>query len=105
MTIRILIFILGAGIVAFLIFLGIYTTNNTDFVIWFGLITAFLAPIAFEALKSSIIYQKEIKNLLKITEIEELMQKATTLDEKVQTLRIQQQNLNEIINLESRKKH
>lgn len=101
---RILSFLFGIAIIALLLYLGKHTVDNTNFVIWFGLITALLAPVAYELLKYSFISQKGINKLLKVTEIQSLIEKATTLDDKIRVLKIQQQHLNEIIEIESRKK-
>lgn len=101
---RILSFLFGSAIIALLLYLGKHTVDNTNFVIWFGLITALLAPVAYELLKYSFISQKGINKLLKVTEIQSLIEKATTLDDKIRVLKIQQQHLNEIIEIESRKK-
>jgi len=103
---KLISFILGALLVGLIAYLGYYTTTHSNFVIWFGVITALLAPLSFEFL----LYpfrskdKKLIKELSKVPQIENLIQEAKDSEAKVLLLEKQQKDLDKLISYESKRR-
>jgi hypothetical protein len=102
---KIVTLICGCIFFGILIYLAIYTTSNSKFVIWFGLIVAFLSPPTYELFKATFSNSgTDMKRLLKIKDIEDLINKSETIGEKVNILKNQEQYLRNLFEFESQKK-
>lgn len=98
-------FICGCLFLGILIYFAIYTTSHSNFGIWFGLITAILSPPAYELFKVSFSNSEaNLKRLLKIKDIEDLINKSETIEGKVNVLKDQEQYLKKLFEFESKKK-
>lgn len=98
-------FIIGIVLIAVVIYLGIRTSQDTTFVVWFGLASAILAPIAF-ALIGHGFRADELQffqELAKVPKIDNLIKEAKTQEEKIALLEQERNNLNEIIQVEARR--
>lgn len=91
--------------IALVVYLGFLSTSNSTYVVWFGLASAFLAPLSLTLLTSvfNLDQKKALNKLLKIADIDSLVQKAETQEEKVQILQNQRKHLMEIIEYETTK--
>ena len=100
---KVLNFLIGLLLLVLIVYTGYYTTNNTNFVIWFGVITAILAPIALEFIfypfksKDKLL----IKDLSRVPEIDKLIKEANNVEMKVQSLEKQKLELEKLISLEA----
>jgi hypothetical protein len=103
---RIFTFIFGLLLVAGIIYSGYYTITNSNFIVWFGIITAIVSPFAFECLitpfKSK--DKKIMKELSKVPQIEQLIQNAKDNESKITLLEKQIRELDKLISYESQKK-
>lgn len=99
-------FLIGLILLALIIYAGFYTTNHAGLVIWFGVLTAIAAPLAFEFLffpfksKDNDLVQK----LSRVPEIEKLINKARTQEAKVKILEQQKLDLDTLISFESQRR-
>lgn len=103
---NIILFLLGLILIAGMVILGYYTTSNSSFVVWFGLIIAVISPIAFELLLLPFKYKdkKVITDLSKIPQIEALLNEAKNNESKVKLLELRIKELDSLISYESRRK-
>jgi len=97
-----------SGIILFfiIIYSGYYSTNNSKFVIWFGLITTILTPIAFYFILFPFKSKEKtlLKDLTRITQIEKLIEEANKTELKVQLLEKQKLDLEKLISFESHRR-
>ena len=100
-----LFIILGTFLIAVVIKLGLIAKGDPSYVIWFGLASALLVPSAFGligyALKSD--ERKLLSELSKVPQIDELIEKAKSQEEKIEILEKERNKLNEIIRLEAKR--
>ena len=94
----------GATLLILVVALGICASENSSYVIWFGLSAAILAPLAFvlfgHALKGN---EREIlTNLSKVPELKELIRKAHSEEERLRILEDERKKLDETIRIEVR---
>lgn len=103
---KLISFLLGLLIIGLLIFLGFKTTEDNSLVIWFGLATAFLAPSGMRLIQNAFLtIDKDdvlIKKLSKIPQINQLMEKASTVEEKINVLEKERDHLVETVKLEAK---
>ncbi|MEL7654333.1 MAG: hypothetical protein AAGU75_00315 [Bacillota bacterium] len=97
---------LGLFLVGAVVQLGILSTKNPYFVVWFGVASAFAAPIAIAALKYTFTRNEReaLADLLKVSEIDQLISKAKTQEEKLKILEEERRSLVEVIKSETRKR-
>jgi len=103
---KILSFFGGLLLIGSIVYAGYYTTNHLSFVIWFGVITAILAPLAFELIFFPFKYKEKslIKDLSKVPKIELLIKEAKDSESKVRLLEEQRKDLDKLISYESHRK-
>lgn len=103
---KILSFISGLLLVGLITYFGYYTASHSSFVIWFGVITAIIAPLAFEF----ILYpfrskdKQLIKELSKVPQIEKLIKEASDNESKIKLLEQQKLDLDKLISYESKRR-
>ncbi|NEQ86463.1 MAG: hypothetical protein F6K26_42295 [Moorea sp. SIO2I5] len=97
--------LLAISLIGGTVYLGILSGQKSAFVPWFGIASATAAPIGLALLGSAISPSdsKVIQQLAKVPEIEKLILKAQTQEEKIQVLEAERQRLAEIVKIESRR--
>jgi hypothetical protein len=102
---RILSLLLGVGLIALVVWLGLKTRNDQSLVIWFGLASAILAPTGFAAIGYSLTASNRqvLERLSKVPEIEHLITAAKTQEEKIGSLERERARLLEVVEFEARK--
>jgi seryl-tRNA synthetase len=103
---KIISFLIGLLLIGVIIFSGYYTMTHTNFVIWFGVITAIISPFAFEFIISPFKSKEKevIKKLSKVPQIEQLIKNAEDNESKIALLESQRKELDKLIAYESQKK-
>jgi hypothetical protein len=103
---KILSFLIGVVLIGLIVYIGNYTTNHPLFITWFGVITAILAPLAFEFLfyPFRVKDKKLIKELAKVPQIEKLLQEANNNETKVKYLKKQELELDKLISYETKRR-
>lgn len=110
------IFLLFAGIilVAVVVFLGIKSAKNRVFVVPYGLACALIAPVGITCVTSvfNVGNGEKLEKLLKVSQIDEMIQIAKTQEEKIELLEEERKQLSNIVRYETlkytaleRKKH
>lgn len=101
------IFFLTTGIllIGVVVFLGIKTRTNDLFIVPFGLASALVAPAGMELISAffNVGNSNLLKKLLKIPQIDELIQKAETQEEKLKLLEEERKQLSNIVRYETLK--
>ncbi len=98
--------IIGAlALAASVVFLGWRSNFDSAYVWWFGLASAFAAPIALSFISYAFNSSDRdlIKKLSKVPSIEELVRAAETQQAKIELLEKEKNKLTEIIRLESKR--
>lgn len=100
---RIMISIVGLILIAVVVWLGFCSTQDPKLVIWFGLSSAFFAPLGlqFIAQAFNLNDRNALKKLLKISEIDELIKQAESQEEKIHLLEKEREMISEIIRYET----
>lgn len=102
------IFLIGISLLGIVIFTGYYTKSHSNFVIWFGLVTAILMPFAIEALvypfRSNDKDKKLMRALSTVPEIHKLIEEANDKTSQIKALKKQQDELENLIAYESRRR-
>jgi hypothetical protein len=103
---KFLSFFFGLVLLGAIIYTGYYTVSHSGFVIWFGVITAILAPIAFEFLLLPFRSKGNqlIKELSKVPQIEKLIKEAEDNEQKVRLLEQQRAELDKLISYEAQRR-
>jgi len=75
---RILSLIIGMSFIYLDIYLGINTTKNQSLIVWFGLASAILIPLAFALIGYTFSSKKQqiLERLSKVSEVEKLRKEA-----------------------------
>jgi hypothetical protein len=100
--------LLGLLLLAIVVWLGINSAKDSSFIVWFGLSSAILAPLALASIGYAFkpderkIYQ-DLSKVAKIAQIDELIEKAQTLEEKVELLKQERAHLTDIVKVEARR--
>ena len=93
---RVISAILGVILIGIVIFLGIKTEDGNIYIILFGLSSALVAPVGISALGYSIRKEdKTLKKLAMVPEIDNLIERAETEQEKIKRLKREK---NELLN-------
>ena len=95
----------GVILIFLVVFLGIKSTENNTFVVLFGLACALIAPVGISCITSvfNVGNKETLKNLLKVPQIDELIQKAETQEEKIKLLEDERKQLSNIVKYETLK--
>jgi hypothetical protein len=103
---KIISFIFGLVLIGVIIYFGFYTSTNPTFGIWFGVITAILAPLSFELLFTPFKSKDKtvLKELSKVPQIEKLIKEANDNESKIKLLEQQRIELDKLISFESRRR-
>jgi hypothetical protein len=102
---RITAFAMGAILLAGVVWLGLKTTSDAAFVVWFGLASAILAPTGIAMIGYAVTGgQREVlQRLSKVPEIDKLISEAKTQEERIQLLEEERSRLLEAVQLETRR--
>lgn len=102
---KIFLFLIGTALIILVVYLGIKSSKDNIFVAPFGLACAFIAPISISCIKSVLNIGKNdvLIKLLKVSQIDELLQKAETQEEKIKLLEEERKQLSNIVKYETRK--
>lgn len=103
---RALLVIIGMAIIVGVIYLRFLTTSNQGLIPWFGIAAAVLAPAGF-ALIGLAFYSRDrvaIRGLEKVPEINDLIQKANSQEEKLKALQEERTELLQVIEYEAQTK-
>lgn len=93
---RVISAILGVILIGIVIFLGIKTEDGNVYILLFGLSSALVAPVGISALGYSIRKEdKTLKKLAMVPEIDNLIERAETEQEKIKRLKREK---NELLN-------
>ncbi|MBE1528961.1 hypothetical protein GGC65_003417 [Sphingopyxis sp. OAS728] len=97
--------IAGVMLLAGVVYLGLLSKNDPEYVLWFGLAAALAAPLGLTLLGFSIRSSDSnlVKRLAKVTEIERMITEAEDHEEKIRLLQEERSKLVDIIKLESRR--
>lgn len=102
---KLILFVVALALCGAVFYLGYLANNDASFVILFGLACAFFVPTAIELFRS--VFRSSdasiLERLAKVAELEGLMEKAATYEEKLNALKNEYAHIEEIINLESRR--
>jgi hypothetical protein len=97
--------LMAIGLLAGVIYLGIRSGRDSNFVVWFGIASAIVAPVGLSLF--SFAFRRSdagiIQRLAKVPEIGRLVQEANTQEEKIRLLEAERLRLAEVIRLESRR--
>lgn len=102
---KIFLLLIGIGLIVSVIFLGIKSAENNAFVAPFGLACALIAPVGISCITSvfNVGSNETLKKLLKVPQIDELIQKAETQEEKIKLLEDERKQLSNIVKYETLK--
>ena len=102
---RLIAALLALTLLAAVVYLGIRSGRDPKFVVWFGIASAIVAPVGLTLFGYAFARSDTelIQRLAKVPEIEQLVAKAKTHEEKVRALQAEEVRLAEIIHLESRR--
>lgn len=102
---RIFLLLIGILLILSVVFLGIKSAENNAFVVPFGLACALIAPIGISCVSNffNIRNNDTLKKLLKVPQIDELIQKAETQEEKIRLLEEERKQLSNIVKYETLK--
>jgi hypothetical protein len=97
--------LLGLTLVAAVVWLGLQATQNASWVLWFGLGSAILVPLASSLIGHAIRMDDRLRfrQLLKVPLIESLIEEARTQEERIRLLELQREQMSEIIQVEARR--
>lgn len=100
---RVFLFLLGIMLIVSVVFLGIKSSENSAFVVPFGLACALVAPAGISCITNvfNIGNNEMLKKLLKVPQIDELIQKAETQEEKIKLLEEERKQLSNIVKYET----
>lgn len=99
---KVLLGILAFGCLALVIYLGVLSSENNAYVVWFGLASAILAPLGLTLF--TIVFKKDndklLEELSKVSEIKELINEAKTQEDKIVALEKERESLEDAIKFE-----
>lgn len=97
--------LIGIALIVSVIFLGIKSAESSTFVVPFGLACALIAPVGISCITSvfNVGNNETMKKLLKVPQIDELIQKAETQEEKIKLLEDERKQLSNIVKYETLK--
>ncbi|MBD2773318.1 hypothetical protein [Iningainema tapete] len=95
--------VVGTALVVLIIWLGFRAAKDSNYVLWFGIASAIVAPIPFAlfgyAFSGS--DREVIKRLSRVPQIEELISQAQSQEEKIRILEEQRTRLEELVHYEA----
>jgi hypothetical protein len=102
---RIAAFVIGAGLLTVVVWLGFKTTSGPVYIVWFGLASAILAPTGVATIGYALTGgQREVlQRLSKVPEIDKLISEANTQEERIRLLEEERSRLLEAVQLETRR--
>ena len=102
---KIFLLLIGIMLILSVVFLGYKSAENNAFVVPFGLACALIAPIGISCISNvfNIGNNDTLKKLLKVPQIDELIQKAETQEEKIKLLEDERKQLSNIVKYETLK--
>ena len=97
--------VLGLLMLTAVVLLGFQATRNTSYVVWFGLASVVLAPFALNVIvhASKMDDQLLFRQLLKVPQIDTLIQQVRTQEEEIRLLDMERERLSEVIQVEARR--
>lgn len=102
---RILLVGAGIGLLVVVALIGYRAVQNSSLVVWFGLASALLAPAGFALIgygfKSS--NDELLRKLSKIPELQDLIEKAQSQEEKIKVLEEERDHLEQVIRFEAQR--
>lgn len=100
---KIILILLGLLSFFIVIYLGIQASDNSFYVIWFGLSSALLAPAGFTLITLAFRNNNDklLQQLSKVPEISVLIEKAQTQEEKIKALELERKSLEDAIKYET----
>lgn len=104
---RILAGVIGLGLGAAVVYVGLQSSGNTGaIVVWFGLAAAFLAPLGLSLLGYAVIGSDRsvIRRLANVPEIQQLVNRAHTEQERLDALQRLRDNLDRFIEFEAHRR-
>jgi hypothetical protein len=102
---RIAAFVIGAGLLTVVVWLGVKTTSGPVYIVWFGLASAILAPTGIATIGYALTGgQREVlQRRSKVPEIDKLISEANTQEERIRLLEEERSHLLEAVQLETRR--
>lgn len=102
---KLLLLLIGIILIISVILLGIRSAENNMYVVPFGLACALIAPVGISCIASffNVGNNETLKKLLKVPQIDELIQKAETQEEKIKLLEEERKQLSNIVKYETLK--
>ncbi|MCP9237915.1 hypothetical protein [Lewinella sp. JB7] len=106
MILRALAFVVGGLLITGVVYLGIWSGTHPNLVPWFGIASAIGAPIALSLLAFGILPSNAgtIRKLAKVPQIELLIQRAETEEERLSQLKRVRSDLETLIEREAQRK-
>ncbi len=103
MFFKIILILLGLLSFFIVIYLGILSSSNSVYVIWFGLSSALLAPAGFTLITLAFRNDNDklLRQLSKVPEISVLIEKAQTQEERIKALELERKSLEDAIKYET----
>ncbi|MFW3346443.1 hypothetical protein ACN9K5_09405 [Aliarcobacter butzleri] len=103
MFFKIILILLGLLLFFIVIYLGILSSANSAYVIWFGLSSALLAPAGFTLITLAFRNNNDklLQQLSKVPEISVLIEKAQTQEERIKALELERKSLEDAIKYET----
>jgi hypothetical protein len=103
MFFKIILILLGLLSFFIVIYLGILSSSNSVYVIWFGLSSALLAPAGFTLITLAFRNNNDklLQELSKVPEISVLIEKAQTQEERIKALELERKSLEDTIKYET----
>ncbi|MCE5182857.1 MAG: hypothetical protein LLG15_13795 [Betaproteobacteria bacterium] len=100
---RLSLLILGAALLAGVVYLGFLSGSNSTLLVWFGIASAIGAPAGIAAIGAAFKPENNeiLERLAKVPEIEKLINEAKSQEEKVRALEAERQQLSELVKFES----
>lgn len=102
---RIFLVFLGISLLLIVAFVGWKTAQNANFVIWFGLASALLAPAGFAMIGFGLRSSNDdlVRKLSRVPELQELIAKAESHEEKIKALEEERSILEKVVKFEARR--
>ncbi|MCP5523256.1 MAG: hypothetical protein H7A46_17105 [Verrucomicrobiales bacterium] len=102
---RILLTVFALALLAAVAWLGFVASQDSGYVVWFGLAAAILAPFAFMVLGQAFRAREHeiLTQLSKVPHIREMMRRASSEEERIRILESERQKLDETIRVEARR--
>jgi hypothetical protein len=93
----------GLALLGSVIYLGWLASITPSLVIWFGVASAILAPAGFALIGFSLRAGENelLKKLSKVSELQELIEKAQNQEEKIKALETERKHLEEVVKFEA----